>query len=437
MDLYNIEAEQSILGAILIEPESIIASNEANLSANDFFLEKHRILYSCMKKLSNSNMQIDLITLSNELKNENALDKIGGIPYISSLVTIVPTSDNILYYMKIVKGLSTKRSIYNQMLTTCKSIKSMDSKELIKFSEDLKSTILDSGNVEELFIEASSISMENKTSGAIETGFQSLDAITGGGLNFGTLSIMTGDPGSGKSTFLNQILANALSLGYNGFIYSGELTYQMMMEWFFKTVANPQHLARCTNNFGKYTKVTKEGWELISSWTKNKLFVFSKDAKADETNLSNVIEYLAVKKNVKLFILDNLMTLECSGSDKYEKQIIATKALKNLAKKYSLVIILVAHSNKSSIMNRQAHVFDISGASEIPNLADYVFKASRKNDADSITEILVLKNRITGIIKKFTKLKFDPDRKRFFTKSGTEITKDFGYNPVWQQSSFY
>ena len=134
MDLYNIEAEQSILGAILIEPESIIASNEANLSANDFFLEKHRILYSCMKKLSNSNMQIDLITLSNELKNENALDKIGGIPYISSLVTIVPTSDNILYYMKIVKGLSTKRSIYNQMLTTCKSIKSMDSKELIKFS---------------------------------------------------------------------------------------------------------------------------------------------------------------------------------------------------------------------------------------------------------------------------------------------------------------
>jgi replicative DNA helicase len=246
---------------------------------------------------------------------------------------------------------------------------------------------------------------------------------------------VTGEPGSGKSTFLNQILANALSLGFNGFLYSGELTYQMIMEWFAKTVANTKHLSICTNNFGQYVRLSDEGFEMISNWTKDKLFIYSKEARADEINLANAIEYLAIKKNVKLFILDNLMTLECSGSDKYEKQIIAVKALKNLAKKYNLVVILVAHSNKSSLMNREPHVFEISGASEIPNLADYIFKTTRE-DGKPFTHALILKNRITGIIKKRALLEFKSERKRFFTKGELELQKDFGYEPTYEQGSF-
>ena len=93
MELYNIEAEQSILGAILIEPKSISEGNEVNLSSSDFYLDKHKIIYKCMKKLSDSDLEIDLIILSNELKNDKTLDEIGGVAYISSLITIVPTAD--------------------------------------------------------------------------------------------------------------------------------------------------------------------------------------------------------------------------------------------------------------------------------------------------------------------------------------------------------
>ena len=435
MELYNIEAEQSILGAILIEPQSITEGSQVNLSASDFYIEKHQIIYNCMKKLYNSNFEIDLVILSSELRNDNTLDAVGGVAYMSSLITIVPTASNILYYMKIVKTLAMKRYIHNELLQTGSNIQSMDTNDLINFTDELKSMLLESSHVEDLFIDASTISLKTENAGAIETGFKNLDNVTGGGLNFGTLTIITGEPGSGKSTFLNQILANALSLGFNGFLYSGELTYQMLMEWFCKTVANPKHLITCTNNFGKYVKLSDEGFEMISNWTKDKLFIYSKEAKADETNLANVIEYLAIKKNVKLFILDNLMTLECSGSDKYEKQIIAVKALKNLAKKYNLALILVAHSNKSSLLNRESHVFEISGASEIPNLADYVFKTSRE-DGEPLTHVLFLKNRITGIIKKRAILKFDSNRKRFFTKDDTELNKDFGYEQQYEQGSF-
>ena len=362
MALYNLYAEQSVLGSILIEPESILVANQFNLCVNDFFHPQHQILYNCIKK--------------------------------------------------------------------------MDGQDMIKLANEVKATVLDSPCVDDLFVDASDISLDTTPSPSIQTGFAPLDSVTSGGLNFGTLTVLTGSLGSGKSTFLNQIIANALSLGFNSFLYSGELTAQMALDWFYKTVANPIHLSFGVNSFGKTIKVTDEGVLQINKWLKNKLFLFSKNAQADETNISTVIEFLSVKKDVKLFVLDNLMTIECSGSDKYEKQINVIKSLKNLAKHYNIVIILVAHSNKNSIQRREPHVFDISGASEIANLSDYILNATRDNDRDNETTILLLKNRITGLIKKHLQLKFSPDRKRFYTGSKLELERDYAYGEVYEQESF-
>ena len=435
MNLYNLDAERNILSCVFLENDVIIEGNRVNLCADDFFYTQHSIIYTYMKKLYDTNIGIDPVTLRAELEKNDMLEKAGGISYLAGLTALISVSDNVSFHMKIVKDLATKRSIKDLLSNTTKDIKKLDSKDLLQFSDDLKATLFDSGNVEDLIIDVSTIAPQVDDVGSIQTGFSAIDSATGGGLNFGTLTVLTGNPGSGKSTFLNQVLANALSLGFNSFLYSGELTYQMMIEWFCRTVANPEHLGSYTSSFGKYTKVTQEGIDLIRNWTKERLFIYSKDARADEINLANVIEYLAIRKDVKFFILDNLMTLECSGSDKYEKQIIAVKALKNLAKKYDLVIILVAHSNKSSLMNRESHVFEISGASEIPNLADYVFKAYRDTEK-SVTYIDILKNRITGIVKHKLSLSFDNSRKRFYTQGEYELKKDFGYTPVWTQDSF-
>ena len=436
MALYNLYAEQSVLGSILIEPESILVANQFNLSAHDFFHPQHQIIYNCMKKMHDSGDAIDFITLKHNLEKADLLEKAGGVSYFTSLTSAVPTTKNIDYHIKILKELATKRNIYNLISDKAKTIKKMDGQDMIKLANEVKATVLDSPCVDDLFVDASDISLDTTPSPSIETGFAPLDAVTSGGLNFGTLTVLTGSPGSGKSTFLNQILANALSLGFNSFLYSGELTAQMALDWFYKTVANPIHLSFGVNSFGKTIKVTEEGVIQINKWLKNKLFLFSKNAQADETNISTVIEFLAVKKNVKLFVLDNLMTIECSGSDKYEKQINVIKSLKNLAKQYNIVIILVAHSNKNSIQRREPHVFDISGASEIANLSDYILNATRDNDCENETTILLLKNRITGLIKKHLQLKFSPDRKRFYTDSKLELERDYGYGEVYEQESF-
>ena len=436
MALYNLSAEQSVLGSILIEPESILVANQFNLCVNDFFHPQHQILYNCIKKMHDSGDAIDFVTLKHNLEKTDLLEKAGGVSYFTSLTSAVPTTKNIDYHIKILKELATKRNIYNLISDKAKTIKKMNGQDMIKLANEAKATVLDSPCVDDLFVDASDITLDTKPSPSIETGFAPLDAATSGGLNFGTLTVLTGSPGSGKSTFLNQILANALSLGFNSFLYSGELTSQMALDWFYKTVSNPIHLSYGVNNFGKTIKVTDEGVRQINKWLKNKLFLFSKNAQADETNISTVIEYLAVKKDVKLFVLDNLMTIECSGSDKYEKQINVIKSLKNLAKHYNIVIILVAHSNKNSIMRREPHVFDISGASEIANLSDYILNATRDNDCENETTILLLKNRITGLIKKHLQLKFSPDRKRFYTNAKLELSRDYGYGEVYEQESF-
>ena len=436
MALYNLYAEQSVLGSILIEPESILVANQFNLCVNDFYHPQHQIIYNCIKKMHDSGDAIDFVTLKHNLEKSDLLEKAGGVSYFTSLTSAVPTTKNIDYHIKILKELATKRNIYNLISDKAKTIKKMDGQDMIKLANEVKATVLDSPCVDDLFIDASDISLDTTPSPSIETGFAPLDAATSGGLNFGTLTVLTGSPGSGKSTFLNQILANALSLGFNSFLYSGELTAQMALDWFYKTVANPIHLSFGVNSFGKTIKVTDEGVIQINKWLKNKLFLFSKNAQADETNMSTVIEFLAVKKDVKLFVLDNLMTIECSGSDKYEKQINVIKSLKNLAKHYNIVIILVAHSNKNSIMRREPHVFDISGASEIANLSDYILNATRDNDRDNETTILLLKNRITGLIKKHLQLKFSPDRKRFYTDSKLELERDYGYGEVYEQERF-
>ena len=436
MALYNLSAEQSVLGSILIEPESILVANQFNLCVNDFFHPQHQILYNCIKKMHDSGDAIDFVTLKHNLEKTDLLEKAGGVSYFTSLTSAVPTTKNIDYHIKILKELATKRNIYNLISDKAKTIKKMNGQDMIKLANEVKATVLDSPCVDDLFVDASDITLDTTPSPSIETGFAQLDAATSGGLNFGTLTVLTGSPGSGKSTFLNQILANALSLGFNSFLYSGELTAQMALDWFYKTVANPIHLSFGVNSFGKTIKVTDEGVLQINKWLKNKLFLFSKNAQADETNISTVIEFLAVKKDVKLFVLDNLMTIECSGSDKYEKQINVIKSLKNLAKHYNIVIILVAHSNKNSIMRREPHVFDISGASEIANLSDYILNATRDNDVENETTILLLKNRITGLIKKHLQLKFSPDRKRFYTDSKLELERDYGYGEVYEQESF-
>ena len=177
-------------------------------------------------------------------------------------------------------------------------------------------------------------------------------------------------------------MANAISRNYKAFIYSGELKKEHLMDWFIRTVSNEDYITKSINNLENvYYDVVHTGDELIRKCTDQKLYIYGDKS---ERNLSNVIEHMAMVKGVKLFILDNLMTIDLSkDNNKYENQANMAKRLKHLAKQYNLVIILVAHPNKESEKENGHSMYGVLGASEIVNLCDFQFKILREIDKNT------------------------------------------------------
>ncbi|MFV1951447.1 MAG: replicative DNA helicase [Nitrospinota bacterium] len=106
----NLESEQSVIGAILIENESLPKSLEI-INEEDFYRGTHKKIFSAMKELFEKNEPIDLMTLTDKLRKRNELEDIGGIDYLSSLEETIPTATNVVYHCKIVKEKAILRSL--------------------------------------------------------------------------------------------------------------------------------------------------------------------------------------------------------------------------------------------------------------------------------------------------------------------------------------
>ena len=235
------------------------------------------------------------------------------------------------------------------------------------------------------------------------------------GMVFGSLNVLSGKNGSGKSTILNQIyIAEAINQGYKTFLFSGELIGGNVKYWLLQTLANEEQFAEYTAKDGhKYKKVTMQGKEKIIQDMKDRFFLYDNDDYRIEAIIEKMT-ILAKRYGVRVFVIDNLMTVESSLKDKYEAETDIVKKLKNFAKKYNALVHLVAHPRKS--MNDEIEKDDVAGSANITNLADYVTTISRAKDEEVEYDAIlkILKNRHTGV-NVGKKLMFSIERKRFFS----------------------
>ena len=187
----NIEAEQSVLGAMLIEKEAIPKVMEI-LRDTDFYREAHRVIFNAMLELYNKNEAVDMITVTEILKRDNKLEDVGGIAYVTSLANTVPTAANVTYHASIIE----EKSILRQLVSVSTQIASMgyeandDVKNIIDSAE---SKILEISNrkktadftpINEIVLDSfKSIEalMGNKNGlTGLPTGFEDLDNLTSG-----------------------------------------------------------------------------------------------------------------------------------------------------------------------------------------------------------------------------------------------------------------
>ncbi|MFA5324085.1 MAG: DnaB-like helicase N-terminal domain-containing protein, partial [Smithella sp.] len=219
----NIEAEQSVLGSVLLENTAINRVLEI-LFPEDFYSEAHRKIFNVIRDLSEKNEPIDLITLSSALKDKSILDSVGGTTYLASLVDNVPTAANAANYAKIVKEKAILRGLITsatEIIDSCYETGSevddiLDKAEhnIFEISENkvrqdyfaIRDIVKDSfRSIEDLYSRQQLIT-------GVPTGFEKIDDLTAG-LQKSELIIIAGRPSMGKTAFALNIALHAAMEG--------------------------------------------------------------------------------------------------------------------------------------------------------------------------------------------------------------------------------
>ena len=211
----NIEAEQSVLGSVLIEQSSIAKISDL-LTPEDFYREAHRRIYRAAMGLFERGEAIDFITVTDVLRRENSLEQVGGISYITSLANGVPTAANIAFHAKLVQEKALLRRLINAA-TDIASMGYAESEEVERVLDQAEQKILEVATrkigqdfqpiKEIIFSTLDKIDEMHKAKGGItgiSTGFTDLDKLTGG-FQRSDLILIAARPSMGKTAFVLNV----------------------------------------------------------------------------------------------------------------------------------------------------------------------------------------------------------------------------------------
>jgi KaiC/GvpD/RAD55 family RecA-like ATPase len=273
----------------------------------------------------------------------------------------------------------------------------------------------------------------------IATGIRQLDLSFYGGLPKGSVVLITGKTGEGKSVFTSQILLNAIDGGHKCFAYSGELP-----DWAFQSIIDFQaagsHVYMTKNKFGiEKAAISETNEQLIGNWYEDLLLLYDDTLVEDESEtekLTETIEKVILQEGVEVILLDNLMTgIELDGDKRtslYERQSSFVKSLARIAKSLNVLILLVAHMRKN---NGNTNGNDeVAGSSDITNLASITLMYESSNDLTPDQRYLkIWKDRLFG--HRNTKgivLDYDEKSRRIYGV-GDDVNKEYGWVPEFEE----
>lgn len=279
----------------------------------------------------------------------------------------------------------------------------------------------------------------------VETGIRELDKKLMR-LFAGTLNIITGVNGSGKSSFLSSIVCETLDSGKGVFMYSGELPNFLARSWIDYIFAGQRNILQYQNKDTTYWKVPRETRSKIGEYYRDSLFIYKDGYSHKVSEIMKTVVNAIRKEGVKLVIIDNLtsLNLECNENNKYNKQEEFVTQLIDIAKKYNVVVCLVIHPHKIETMRRLTKM-DVQGVSALCDLAhriislyrvqEYDRKGIMKRNGDGYSKepikydvlIDVLKDRLLGWEGFSTGLYYDKPSRRFFADE-EQLDKKFGWD---------
>ncbi len=383
----SIEAEQSVLGAILLDNDALFTAVEM-LVADDFYRDSHKKIYQAMTDLQRKPEPVDIITLTEFMKVRGELESIGGLQYLSSLASIVATSANVRYHARIIKEKALVRGLLTSVTDIAKNVyeSEQDADELIDFAEKTIFTLHDrkvktafypmQDLIKDTFVTIERLYDRKESITGVPSGFKDIDDLTTG-FQKGDLIIIGGRPGMGKTAFCLNI-AQHVGIGMNEpvAIFSLEMAKeQLVMRMLCSEAKVDSNKVRkgFINKREDWNKLTNAAGKLAES----KIFI-------DDSSGLSVLEMRAKARRLKqqhglsLIIIDYLQLMKGTGKFERREQEIAdiSRSLKALAKELEVPVIALSQLNRG--------VETRTGANKNPTLADLRESGAIEQDADVI-----------------------------------------------------
>ena len=381
----NLEAEQSLLGSVLLENEALFKVLEI-IKKDDFYRESNRQIYQAMIDLYEKNEPTDLITVTEVLKRKNKLDEVGGASYLADLLENIPTAANIEYYAKIIRQKSILRNLIHSATeivskaTTAEEnvedILDFSEKTIFQISEEqtkqsfyplktiLKSTFKD---IERLYEKKQLIT-------GMPSGFTELDSKTSG-FQPSDLIIIAGRPSMGKTAFALNVAQHASQEAHIAIaLFSLEMSKEQLA---LRMLCSE---ARVDNHKLRTGFIAESDWGKLSmaagKLADSKMYI-------DDTPGITVFEMRAKSRRLKaehglgMIIVDYLQLMAGSKhrSDSREQEISEiSRSLKGLAKELHVPVIALSQLNRKveDRIDKRPHMADLRESGAIEQDADVI-----------------------------------------------------------------
>lgn len=403
---YSLEAESTVLGGIINNSEKL---NEVEdiLNQSDFYMEKHQLIYSTMRELSNRGISIDLVTLSNELNTNKKINKCGGMTYLTSLSGTSNFGENIINHANIVREKSERRRLIKAGMKLIEDSYDGDINQVSSSMEMALDSVADKNKDGEMVsigdaLQDAITSIEDKFKNGSRilgktTGFKSLDN-TISGLNKGEFIVIAARPSMGKTAFALNI-GQAASREGNVGIFSLEMPEEQLMQRFLS--------ARCLIPFQtiKTGKLSPAEFERISTGAADlaNRNIFIDDNSTSLSDIKARCRSLKKKHGLDVVIIDYLQLLETSEKTYSREQEIAkiSRELKKMAKKLEVTVIALSQLSRATEQraDKRPMLSDLRESGSIEQDADVVMFLYRDEYYDEyssskgISEVIIGKNR--------------------------------------------
>lgn len=410
----NLEAEQSVLGAMLLSRDAIETAVQI-LREDDFYREVHRRLYRAVAEMYNRGEPVDMVTLTNELKRAGDLERVGGVAGLTTFVERVPTAANVEYYAQIVREKSVSRQLIGAA-TRVVGEAYADSRPLAEMLDDAERLILeatelkrsqDFASIKDLigrsFEYVSDLAQHQRHITGVATGFYDLDDMTAG-LQPSELIVIGARPSVGKTSLALNI-AQHVSMGMGA-------TKERVGVGFFSLEMTSAQLALRLLCSAARTDLKKARSGYLNQHETVRLSqvagqLYDTPLYIDDSSALTVLELKAKarrlmrQKPIGLLIIDYLQLIQAGVSSESRVQEVAyvSRQLKALAKDLNIPVVVLSQLSRpqKGQEDRRPVLSDLRESGAIEQDADVVIFIHRETDRDdhenALHELVIAKQR--------------------------------------------